>query len=395
MGSMATNSIDGEEDMKCLIVAYWHDPRFKKKKGGLIRMFSLADNLLALGYEVRLILPKLGFPRTQTQAPVDEIPFLDWPVLRPLTFHFLCPLYVFFRCLAKQKFVYVRQMNSFLPLLVARLMGAYIYFEVPNDPYLAYSLYPPIKRSLVRSIDRLCFKLSHYVIVLSQETKRRMEKIEGMETHKILVFPSGTDTDLFTPRPKEEACQRLGFDPQLIYIGFVGSFLPYQGVETLIEAAPYILAEEKGVRFLLVGDGPRRKNWEQEVKKKRLEKYFVFSGQVPYEDVPLYLGVMDICVAPHRRESNQSSPVKIFDYMAAGKPVVASNIEAVREITEGSTAALLNEPDDPQDLAQKISFLLKNKEKRQEMGREARAFAVAHFDRKMLTARLFSRESWA
>lgn len=376
--------------MKILIVAYWHDPLFKKKTGGLIRMFSLADNLLSLGHEVQLILPKLGYPKSQTQAKVDEVPFVDLPFLRPLTFHLLCPLFVFYRCFAGANTVYVRQMNSFLPLLVARLFKARTFFEIPNDPYLAYNLYRPSKRSLVRIIDRLCLKLAHRLVVLSEGTKRRIVERDFIEENKILVFPSGTDTDMFCPVEKKKACARLGLQTRFLYVGFIGTFLPYQGMETVIEAAPSVISAEENARFLLVGDGPMRKEWKSLVNEKGLTEYFIFVGQVPYEEVPLYLAAMDVCVAPHRRESNQSSPVKIFDYMAAGKPVVASNIEAVCEIAGGSGAALLAEPEDPDDFSSKIVLLLKNKEKREEMGLKARAFAVKYFNRKDLTARIFS-----
>ena len=59
------------------ILAYWHDPKFKRKVGGLIRIFELADNLTRLGYTVLLFLPRIGYPQEQTVSKVIEIPFLD------------------------------------------------------------------------------------------------------------------------------------------------------------------------------------------------------------------------------------------------------------------------------------------------------------------------------
>src|SRR5271157_4029806 len=105
--------------MNIFIIAYWHDCRFKKKKGGLIRMFSLADNLTKLGNDVTMILPKLGSPKEQTIAKVIEIPFIDVPILRPVSFHFLSSLFLLWS-LKDASLIYVRQMNSFLPLLIAR-----------------------------------------------------------------------------------------------------------------------------------------------------------------------------------------------------------------------------------------------------------------------------------
>ncbi len=120
------------------IIAYWHDPRFKKKPGGLIRIFELADNLTSKGNRVVLILPQIGYPKTQTIAKVIEIPFIDLPLIRPLSFHLMSGLVLFIKMLERVDFLYVRQMNSFLPLIIARLFKIPTFFEIPNDPYLAY-----------------------------------------------------------------------------------------------------------------------------------------------------------------------------------------------------------------------------------------------------------------
>ena len=90
---------------------------------------------------------------------------------------------------------------------------------------------------------------------------------------------------------------------------------------------------------------------------------------------------MDICVAPHRKDTNQASPVKIFDYMACGRPIVASDIEVVREITQRSGCAVLVPPEQPRELAQAILFLIGGRERREEMGEKGRNYAVHNFDR--------------
>jgi len=194
-------------------------------------------------------------------------------------------------------------------------------------------------------------------------------------------LPSGTDTQLFRPLSKEKCCTRLGFNPSLFYVGFVGSFLSHQGIDTLIESAPRILKKCTNTRFLLVGDGPMMDTWKKKVNQRELGWAFLFPGHVRYKKVPEYIGVMDICVAPHRKDTNQASPVKIFDYMACGKPIVASDIEVVREITDNARCAVLVSPDHPEQLAQTILSLIGDKERREEMGEEGIRYAVNNFDR--------------
>jgi glycosyltransferase involved in cell wall biosynthesis len=130
--------------------------------------------------------------------------------------------------------------------------------------------------------------------------------------------------------------------------------------------------------------------WKNKVKKKGLQDAFIFTGQVPYKKVPEYIGVMDICVAPHQKDSNQASPVKIFDYMACGRPIVASDIEAAREIIGESECALLVSSEKVNDLAKGIISLIEDGERRKEMSIRGREYAVYNFDRKRLAEDLIS-----
>ena len=126
------------------------------------------------------------------------------------------------------------------------------------------------------------------------------------------------------------------------------------------------------------------------MKNKGRQDAFIFTGQVPYKKVPEYIGVMDICVAPHQKDSNQASPVKIFDYMACGRPIVASDIEVVKEITGDCNCALLVQPDNPKQLAERIIQLTEYPEKRRMMGDNGRSFAGERFDRIEITKHLIN-----
>ena len=380
----------GSKKFTFFIIAYWHDPRFKRNVGGLIRMFELADNLTRLGNSVTLFLPKIGYPKKQTIAKVIEIPFADIPLIRPVSFHLISGLILFIKLIKRADFLYVRQLNSFLPLLIAKLFRIPTFFEVPNDPYLAYQSSGKIRRFFEKTIDRYSIMLANKIIVLSEWSKRRLSKFGRIPNSKIIVLPSGTDTKLFQPLGKKECCDKLHIDPSYYYVGFVGSFFLHQGIDTLINAAPIILSEIESTRFLLVGDGPMMDIWKNKVKKKGLQDVFVFTGQVPYKKVPEYIGVMDICVAPHKKDSNQASPVKIFDYMACGRPVVASDIEVAREIIGESECALLVSPEKVNDLAKGIISLIEDGERRKEMSIRGRQYAVYNFDRKKLAEDLIS-----
>ena len=351
-------------------------------------MFELADNLTQLGHQVTLILPKIGYPKKQTVADVTEIPFIDLPIIRPISFHFLSSMYLLKTLRNNADFIYVRQLNSFLPLLISKLYNIPSFFEIPNDPYIAYQSGSKMRRFFERTMDKLSMALSNKIVVLSEWSKKRLNEIGGIPLSKVVVLPSGTDTDLFRPLEKDACCQKVGLDPSFFYIGFVGTFFVHQGIDVLIDAAPVVLEKFPNVRFLLVGDGPMMDAWKNKVNQKGLRDFFVFTGQVPYTEVPGYVGAMDICIAPHLRDSNQGSPVKIFDYMACGRPIVASDIEVVREIIGNSGCALLVSPEDTDDLAREIILLFQDETKRMEMAKKGRKWVKVNFDRKKLAEKL-------
>jgi len=382
-----------DHKIRVFIIAYWHDPRFKKKVGGLIRMFELADNLKKMGHHVTLILPKIGYPKKQTVVDVIEIPFIDLPIIRPLSFHLISSLYLLKTLRSNADFIYVRQLNSFLPPLISKLYNIPSFFEIPNDPYIAYQSRSKMRCFFEKTMDKLSMALSDKIVVLSEWSKKRLNQLGRIPLSKVVVLPSGTDTNLFRPLEKDACCQKVGLDPSFFYIGFVGTFFVHQGIDILIDAAPVVLGKFPNVRFLLVGDGPMMDAWKTKVNQKGLQDVFVFTGQVPYRKVPEYIGAMDICVAPHLKDSNQASPVKIFDYMACGRAIVASDIEVVREIVGDSKCALLVVPEVPKEMAEGIVELVKYPEKRKLMGATGRTLVVKHFDRLIMARDLMNRFS--
>jgi len=375
------------------ILAYWHDPEFKRRQGGLIRIYELADNLVDSGKRVILFLPKLGQPRRQTKACVVEIPMINFPIVRPLFFQIFLLILLLARLPKKGDFFYVRQMNSPLPILLGKVLKIKVIFEMPNDPFSQYSKMSLFKRFLVKKLDRYSMLLADEITVLSHWSGNRLSCMGGVKESKIVICPSGTNTELFRPQSKRKCCAALGLDDSCNYIGFIGTFLEHQGIDLLIEAAPEVIEKEPNIRFLLVGDGPMRECWQTKAAQLGLERNFMFTGHVKYKEVPTYIGAMDVCVAPHKGNSNQASPVKIFDYMACARPIVASDIEVVREIAAGSRCVLFFKPESAGELSSGIVSLLQNPRRRKEMGREARELAINRYDRRKIFQRVSAMAS--
>ena len=124
------------------------------------------------------------------------------------------------------------------------------------------------------------------------------------------------------------------------------------------------------MKLLLVGDGPVKAEVMRKVLQSGFEKKFIFTGMAEYEDIPLLINLADICVAPFILQRNRLtgvSPIKVFEYMACGKAVVASRLEGL-EFIEDEGGGRLTEPENVADLEHTLEELIQHPRERIEMG---------------------------
>ncbi|WLT40052.1 glycosyltransferase [Synechocystis sp. B12] len=132
---------------------------------------------------------------------------------------------------------------------------------------------------------------------------------------------------------------------ELFTVGFVGSLKPWHGLDCLIEAFAQLRQTVPEARLLIVGDGPQRQVLERAIAKENLMPYVQWTGAVPPEQVPHWLGQMSVAVAPYPASDNfYFSPLKVVEYMAAGLPVVASCIGQLPDIIDDRVTGILYPP---------------------------------------------------
>jgi glycosyltransferase involved in cell wall biosynthesis len=110
-----------------------------------------------------------------------------------------------------------------------------------------------------------------------------------------------------------------------------------------------------------------------------LSDKFTFTGRILYEQVPLYINASDVCVAPFIKERNSKiglSALKTYEYLACGKPIVASSISGVKDLIESSGAGISVTPEDPEKLATAVVRLLLDEDTRALMGEKGRRYVV-------------------
>jgi glycosyltransferase involved in cell wall biosynthesis len=254
-----------------------------------------------------------------------------------------------------------------------------------------------------RSWLHLCEKVSlaaASLIVVVSEALRDELLGRGISPERILVNPNAVDPDRFHPRcGGDEVRARLGFTSADIVVCFLGSFGYWHGVSVLREAIPQLLGEEPHgqgkLRFLLVGEGLLHDELRQRCAEYERAGAVVFAGVVPHSQVPAYLDASDILVSPHVPMPDGrpffGSPTKLFEYMAMGKAIVASDLDQIGRVLRHQETAWLVPPGDSKQLAAAIQLLASQPATRKRLANAAREAALAHHTWSQNAARLLAR----
>jgi glycosyltransferase involved in cell wall biosynthesis len=236
-------------------------------------------------------------------------------------------------------------------------------------------------------LDRLSLARARRVFVVSQRLKEHLVAHFKLDAERIAVIENGVDPDEFHPavsRPKRG--HELPVKERFV-IGFIGSFRPWHAIDHLIAVAEQVVPKLPTVLFLLVGDGADRPLYEKKVQGMGLDKYFYFTGRVAHDEVPGYLASMDVVMAPVMKKSFvggfHGSPLKIFEYMAMAKAVIAPPLGQICKAIENGVSGLLINSEDTPELTQAILRLYGDPMLREQLGRNARARVMERYTWKL------------
>lgn len=377
--------------LKFFIFAYWHDQGWEGFVGATVKIWDLAHNMARLGHDVVLFLPKYDFSKTDPSFRLVRIPFVDFPFLRSLSFNCLLTFSLFLEFLkSKQDVVYIRRGISIVPALFARLKKVLLMYEINDDPYAdspGWRGSPAVRFTNWLSVktDEIALSWCDRAFVITEEIRDKIiQRLPKIDPHKMCVLPSGANTDLYRPMDKIQCRLTLNLETAGKYIGFMGTLLGHQGVDVLIDAAPQVLRSISDARFVVIGEGPMKDPWRRRVDERSLQGHFLFTGQIDYEKTPVWINAMDICTAPFLRNAGLRSPVKIFDYLACGRPVVASRLPGTTDPFASSGAVRLVEPENSSALADALIDMLQDGESAERMGRLGRELVTSRFSRLQL-----------
>ena len=345
---------------------YLANLRLPTEKAHGIQIMKMCQALALTGLEVELIVPwrfnkikkdPFDYYGIKKNFKIRKLPSLDlvgkisrlgfW--IQNMTFALSIFFYLLFR---KTDYIYSRNLFSLWILSFFKKNLIYEAHSFPEHFWLYQSTLKRIKG----------------LIIITQKLKEFYQK-KGIAQGKILVAPDGVDLEEFNIKESKEECRRklnLPLDRKIIgYVGQLKTMGIEKGIADLIKATRIV-----GHALCLVGG---QQSDIMEYKKLTRGLDIIFVGQIQHKLIPCYLKSFDVLVMPFPWTEHYAyymSPLKMFEYMAAQKPIVASNLPSIREILDKNNAILV-QLDSPQRLARGIEMALENTDLAAKISRQA------------------------
>jgi len=377
-----------------ILMVHPHDI-YSKLEPWTVRVVYIAREFVKKGHNVKLVY----FPLQWTNAgPVElERGLTAIPFCRRLGPHILIGNIRRLYNLAKwtdvihfQKCFY----HAAIPAIIAGLLSAkpvhydwddweFKIFEASTEP----GLLRDIVWIFIGFLEKIIPRAVDTVSVASYRLRSECEKL-GLEEGRIFEAHVGADITRFGPGVSGERVRReYGIEGPLVL--YLGQLHGGQYVELFIEMASVLINEHRpDLSFMIVGDGYRSEELKKLTRRLDLDGRVIFTGAVDHTAVPGYIAAADICVACFQKNDVTvcKSPLKIVEYLASGKPIVASNVGEVPRMLGG--AGILAAPGDPRSLADGVARLLADNGLRRELGLCARRRAEEEYNWKVTAGNL-------
>lgn len=349
------------DSLKDIRVCYVGSPALFSKGASAIHMMKMCQAMTNLGIEVELLLPSFnkkndiyGYYAVDKRFKITSIPFTNL-IARQITHGIASSFYVWFK---KNRFDFVLTRNIVFTYLST------LFFKIPTI-YDAH--HPPVNSAAKYLFNS--FKDSDQLLKFSTNSKGLGEiylKL-GLKSYKHVVAHNGVDIERFNIKSTQEELRNdLGLPLNSKIVCYAGNTYRGRGIELLIDVASRL----REVQFLVIG-GLEEDNliYKNLLKEKNVEN-FIIKGFVDNRDVPMYLKASDILVIPYTssltikggtKAIGFTSPIKLFEYMASKRPIVATSLPTIKEVLQHNKNSILVEPDSVEALYDGIVSVLGDK----------------------------------
>jgi glycosyltransferase involved in cell wall biosynthesis len=233
---------------------------------------------------------------------------------------------------------------------------------------------------LAATAERWALTQADAVLVVSKALHEHVGGL-GIDSARVHVVPNGVDAAIFRPGPPDAALRERWGVRKGPVLGFVGGLRPWHGIEVLPELLQRLATRHPDAQIVIAGDGPLRRELEAGFVERGLSARALFTGAVPHEEVPGLIRLFDLALAPYPALDHAFyfSPLKLFEYMACGVPVVAARLGQIAEIVTDGGNGLLYSAGDLEALTAACNRLLADSSLRVALGRSAAKSVLTRF----------------
>lgn len=287
---------------------------------------------------------------------------VDVVVVRPINFHPTLPLWFLWRKILRRKRPkFVLDIRSLAVDLSGNWWG---------------------KAQQIRfdSSYRIAFRYFDGLTMITEKMKKDLQTEANNFEKRICVWSSGVDPNHFDPDNVSDSRSELRFKDRFV-IMYHGIFSPNRGLQQAIEAIALVRKSYPEVMLFLLGNGPAQTELEEQVRTLGLENYVIIHSSVPFEDVPRYIKSAQVGILPFPDLDwwNTSSPIKLCEYLAMGKPVIVTDIEAHRAALGNLPCGFFTPDHHIESLAHGIKTALNNASELSALGQIARKTSIDRF----------------
>ena len=355
----------GDRGSSSLRILYHHRTRGEDAQG--IHINALCEAFRELGHEVKIVaLTVKGNEKNQNtnNKPIRQSNSILNLKIPHWFYEILAILYnipsIFFIIISvlrfKPDFIYERySLFTVSGLCIAKLFNLPFILEMNAPLSLEMKLYESLsfKKLAKWYEDWMCYKSTKTVVVSA--AMRDIFLQQGFPVQKFMVIPNGVDPKYFHPKVNGDTIRKSLTLKNEFVVGFVGWMRKWHGIDILIDAIAILENKIPTLRLLLVGDGPAVAELKTKSKKLGVAEKIIFIGPVTKNLVPNYIAAMDVAVQPD--VTAYASPIKLFEYLAMGKAIIAPRKQNIVEILEDGKHALLYSSQNEKELADKIEKL--------------------------------------
>jgi len=386
------------------------------KAGGSVgHIAGVVNGLNRLDYEVHYVASEL-LPLIDTKVIAHQLKPLRAfglpPEINPYRFSHGIVGQIRGMNIDKPGFIYQRlSIGDYTGPKLARMMKVPLVVEYNgSEVWVANNWGTPLRYGKLATVaEMVCLRHAHLIVVVSEVLKEELIT-RGIPAARILCYPNCIDPLLFNPERFDESTtasirHRYGIGADATVVTFIGTFGEWHGVDILAQTIRQMVDEDEAwlkehrLHFLMIGDGLKMAKVKEILADECYKPYFTLTGLIDQDQAPVYLAASDILAAPHIPNPDGSrffgSPTKLFEYMAMGKGIIASNLEQIGQVLNpgihfdslpesgpdeaDQALAVLCKPGDINSLWTGIRFLTEQLNWRNHLGKNARAEVCAKY----------------